>query len=223
VDPLDLTVGLIGGTGPEGRALALRWAKAGARVTIGSRSLERAKLAADQLNRMLAGTRVSFAENKEVASSSDFIILTVPFEHAASTIESLRESFKPGAILIDATVPVAFQRGRARYIELPEGSASEHLSARLGDSVQLVAAFKTLPAQLLLETDAPIDCDDFIASDHEQAKSIVIESASRIHGLRPLDAGPLQSARIIERMTVLAININRRYRIKTARFKIVGL
>lgn len=217
-----MKVGLIGGTGPEGRALALRLAKAGARVTIGSRSLERAKLAADQLNSILAETRVSFAENR-AAASSDFIILTVPFEHAASTIESLRESFNPQAILIDATVPVAFQKGRAFYIEPPEGSASEHLSARLGDSAQLVAAFKTIPAHLLLEPDAPIDCDDFIASDSEPAKSKVIELVSSIRGLRPIDAGGLQSARIIERMTVLAININRRYKIKAARFKVIGL
>jgi NADPH-dependent F420 reductase len=126
-------------------------------------------------------------------------------------------------VLIDITVPVSFEKGRARYIELPEGSASEHLRARLPESLPLVAAFKTEPAHLLAEIHEPLDCDTFVASDSKEAKARAIEAISFIEGLRPLDAGLLESARTIERMTVLAIGINRRNKIKTARYRVIGL
>jgi NADPH-dependent F420 reductase len=219
----ELNVGLIGGTGPEGRGLALRWAMAGAKVTIGSRSAERAKQIADELNQVLTGNRIGYAANQEAVAGADLVLLTVPFEHAATTIGSLQGAFRDDSILIDTTVPVSFEKGRARYVEPAEGSASEHLRARLKGSVQLVAAFKTVPAHTLADPSQLLDCDDFVASDSEQAKSRVIEAMRFIRDLRPIDAGSLESARVIERMTVLAIGINRRYKIKTACFRVVGL
>jgi NADPH-dependent F420 reductase len=218
-----LKVGLIGGTGPEGRGLALRWAMAGAQIIIGSRSAERAKQTAEELNRMLGTDHIGHGANQEAVAAADLILLTVPFEHAAPTIESLQEVFRDGSILIDATVPVSFEKGRARYLEPAEGSASEHLRARLKESVQLVAAFKTVPAHTLADPSQPLDCDDFVASDSEEAKLRVIEAMRFIRSLRPIDAGALESARAIERMTVLAISINRRYKIKTACFRVIGL
>jgi NADPH-dependent F420 reductase len=222
----ELSVGLIGGTGEEGRGLALRWAAAGARVSIGSRTLERAKTAADELNQML-GSRapqiVGFGENRDVISQSDFALLTVPFAHAASTLEAHRLDFREGSVLVDITVPVSFEQGRVRYVELPEGSASEHLKAKLPETIPLVAAFKTEPAHLLAELDEPLDCDSFVAGDSKEAKGRVMEAIGFISGLRAVDAGTLYSARTLERMTVLAIGINRRNKIKTARYRIVGL
>ena len=225
----ELSIGLIGGTGEEGRGLALRWAVAGARVSIGSRTLERAKTSADELNQLLearAGKpspRISFGENREVIARSDLALLTVPFAHAASTLEAHRQDFRDGSILIDITVPVSFEQGRVRYVELPEGSASEHLKARLPENIALVAAFKTEPAHLLAEIDEPLDCDSFVASDSKEAKTRVMEAIGFIEGLRAVDAGTLYSARTLERMTVLAIGINRRHKIKTARYRIIGL
>lgn len=225
----ELSVGLIGGTGEEGRGLALRWAIAGARVSIGSRTLERANSAADELNQLLdanAGTwfqRIGFGENREVIAGSDLALLTVPFAHAASTLEAHREDFRDGSILIDITVPVSFEQGRVRYVELPEGSASEHLKARLPEKIPLVAAFKTEPAHLLAEIDERLECDSFVASDSKEAKTRVMEAIGFIEGLRAVDAGTLYSARTLERMTVLAIGINRRSKIKTARYRVVGL
>jgi NADPH-dependent F420 reductase len=125
--------------------------------------------------------------------------------------------------VIDITVPVSFEQGRVRYVELPEGSASEHLKARLPETIPLVAAFKTEPAHLLAEIDEPLDCDSFVSSDSKDAKARVIEALGFIKGLRPVDAGTLYSARTLERMTVLAIGINRRYKIKTARYRVIGL
>lgn len=222
----ELSVGLIGGTGEEGRGLALRWAIAGARVSIGSRTLERAKTVADDLNQLLdsrAGRPIGYGENRDVIAGSELALLTVPFAHAASTLEAHRQDFRDGSILIDITVPVSFEQGRVRYVELPEGSASEHLKARLPENIPLVAAFKTEPAHLLAEIDEPLDCDSFVASDSKEAKARVMEAIGFIVGLRAVDAGTLYSARTLERMTVLAIGINRRHKIKTARYRVVGL
>jgi len=225
----ELSVGLIGGTGEEGRGLALRWAIAGARVSIGSRTLDRARSTADELNELLeprtgkSSQRIGFGENRDVIAESELALLTVPFAHAASTLETHRQDFRDGSILIDITVPVSFEQGRVRYIELPEGSASEHLKARLPENIPLVAAFKTEPAHLLAEIDEPLDCDSLVASDSKEASARVMEAIGFIEGLRAINAGTLYSARTLERMTVLAIGINRRYKIKTARYRIVGL
>lgn len=218
----ELRVGLIGGTGEEGRGLALRWAMAGAQVTIGSRSADRAREAADELNNLLGKPAISAADNRQAISDSEFVLLTVPFDYAASTLESHIGDFRAGSILIDITVPVTFEKG-ARYVELPEGSASEHLKARLPESIPLVAAFKTEPAHMLVDPEAILDCDTFIASDSKEAKARVIEATRFIEGLRPVDAGILTSARTLERMTVLLIGINRRYKVRTGRFRLLGL
>lgn len=225
----ELNVGLMGGTGEEGRGLALRWALAGALVSVGSRTIERAKSTADELNELLGARgestfqRINYGENRDVIARSQFVLLTVPFAHAASTLEAHREDFRESSILIDITVPVSFEQGRVRYVELPEGSASEHLKAQLPENIPLVAAFKTEPAHLLAEIDEPLDCDSFVASDSKEAKARVIEAIGFIRGLRAVDAGTLYSARTLERMTVLAIGINRRYKIKTARYRVIGL
>ena len=224
----ELSVGLIGGTGEEGRGLALRWAIAGARVAIGSRAIDRAKTTADELNEQLSKRQdlkqpIGHGENKGIIARSKLVLLTVPFGHATSTLEAHRHDFQDGTILIDITVPVSFEQGRVRYVELPEGSASEHLKARLPDNIPLVAAFKTEPAHLLAEIDGPLECDSFVASDSKDAKALVIEAVGFIQGLRAVDAGTLYSARTLERMTVLAIGINRRHKIKTARYRIIGL
>ncbi len=225
----ELKVGLIGGTGEEGRGLALRWAMAGALVSVGSRTIERAKSTADELNELL-GVRgestfqqINYGENRDVIAGSQFVLLTVPFAHAASTLVAHREDFLESSILIDITVPVSFEQGRVRYVELPEGSASEHLKTRLPENIPLVAAFKTDPAHLLAEIGESLDCDSFVASDSKEAKARVIEAIGFIKGLRAVDAGTLYSARTLERMTVLAIGINRRHKIKTARYRVIGL
>jgi NADPH-dependent F420 reductase len=219
----DLRVGLIGGTGEEGRGLALRWALAGARVVVGSRAIEKAKATAQELNAAIGGERILGDTNQAAIAGSEFVLLTVPFAHAASILEGHRQDFREGAILIDITVPASFEHGRVRYIELPEGSASEHLQTLLSEKIPVVAAFKTEPAHLLAEVHEALDCDSFVASDSKEAKTRVIDAIKFIKGLRPVDAGTLYSARALERMTVLAIGINRRYKIKTARYRVIGL
>ena len=223
MDIKKLKVGFLGGTGPEGRGLALRWARAGAQVIIGSRGIDRARATADELNQILGSEQVTGAENSDAVARSEFVILTVPFEHAASTLETYAHSFAAGTVLIDTTVPVVFEKGRPRYLDLPEGSGSEHLRARLDPAIELVAAFKTIPAHLLSEIDERLDCDDLIAGGTPPVRSQVIEALAFLDGLRPIDAGDLESARVIERMTLLAITLNRRHKVKTARYRIVGV
>ena len=219
----ELRVGLIGGTGEEGRGLALRWALAGAQVTIGSRAIEKAEATARELNAIIGGEQIQFATNQDAIAGSEFVLLTVPFAHAAATLQAHRADFREGAILIDITVPVSFEQGRVRYAELAQGSASEHLQTLLPENVPLVAAFKTEPAHLLVEAHEALDCDSFVASDSKEAKTRVMDAIKFIEGLRPIDAGTLYSARALERMTVLAIGINRRYKVKTARYRVIGL
>jgi NADPH-dependent F420 reductase len=217
-----LNVGLLGGTGEEGRGLALRWARAGARVVIGSRAADRARETAEQLNKILGSGDIGHGDNRR-AAQSDFVLLSVPFQHAVSTLGGVQDEIRPGSIVIDATVPVSFEKGKAMYAETPEGSASAHLRARLRADIPLVGAFKTIPAHSMEALAEGLDCDDFVIGDDREARTRVIEAMRSISGLRPVDAGGLDSAGTIERMTVLAIGINRRYKIKTARFHVIGL
>ncbi len=200
----------------------MRWARAGARVVIGSRAAERARETAEQLNAILGSNLIGHGDNRR-AAQSDFVLLSVPFQHAAPTLDGVQQEIRAGAILIDATVPVSFEKGRASYAEPPEGSASEHLRVRLRGDIPLAGAFKTIPAHSMEALDEDLNCDDFVIGDTAEARARVIEAMRSISGLRPVDAGGLESARTIERMTVLAIGINRRYKIKTARFSVVGL
>ncbi|HMG33650.1 MAG TPA: NADPH-dependent F420 reductase [Blastocatellia bacterium] len=218
-----MNIGIIGGTGDEGRGLAVRWAMAGGRVILGSRTMERAADAANSVNNLLGEQRVTPALNRDAVRGSNLVLLTVPFDHAAATLESLREDFQEGAVLIDITVPVSFEKGRASYVEPPEGSASEHLQKLLPDGISLVAAFKTEPAHLMLDPAAELNCDTFVSSDSKEAREQVIRAIQSINGLRPVDAGPLFNCRVIERMTVLMIGLNRRYKVRSGRFKVLGL
>lgn len=226
MDIKGVKIGIVGGTGEEGRGLALRFARTGARVVIGSRTVEKAREAAAEVNQLPgidSSGAIGYASNPEAVADADFVLLTVPFAHAAATLAAVAADLRPGAIVIDITVPVSFEQGRARYVEMPEGSGSEHLQAALPTSTPLVAALKTEPAHLLADAGAALDCDTFVAGDDKEAKARVIELIRHIGGLRPVDAGTLYSARCLERMTVMLIGINRRNKSKTGRFRVLGV
>jgi hypothetical protein len=217
------TLGFLGGTGIEGKGLALRFARAGANIIIGSRSRERAEATAQQYNDIAGQPVVQGMANKEMLAAAQIVFLTVPADQVDSAVDSSRGDFAPGLILVDVTVPVRFQEGRAEYLEREEGSNAERIAARVPDHVSVVGAFKTLPAHVLAELDTPLQCDMFVCGDSREAREKIIEVARLIPTLRPLDAGPLSAARTLERMTVLAIHLNRRYKKKSARYSVVGL
>ena len=219
----DLSLGVIGGTGHEGRGLALRFALTGATVTIGSRDDARAVEMAARLREQHPSAALEGATNEDAIARSDIVILAVPFAYAGQTLDAHREAFRPGALLVDVTVPVVFEGGAARFVEPPEGSAAEHVRTRLPESIPLACAFKTLPARLLEHVEMPLDCDEFVCGDSSASRDRAMALLRRLPGLRPVDAGPLESARVLERMTLLAITLNKRYKRHHARFQVLGI
>ena len=212
--------GIIGGTGHEGRGIAVRLASAGAPVLVGSRQIARAQETVAALG---ASLPLEAATNEQIAGACDVIFLAVPFSGVAELLEAFRTRFRPGALVIDLTVPLVFDRGVPAIADVAEGSATEFIRARLPAEVRLAAAFKTIPASALATIETPLDCDEFVCGDTPEVSAAAIDLLSRIPSLRLLDAGGLQSARLIERMTALAIILNKRYKVRGARFKVIGI
>jgi len=222
--PHDETIALLGGTGKEGQGLALRFAAAGFRVVIGSREASKARKAAVALLDRLPGTLISGGENSAIVPEADLVFLCVPFERAGELLDTCRPHWREGCIVVDTTVPLRFESGSVALIELAEPSGSQHLAARLPPGVPLVAAFKTISAYTLADLEARLDCDLMVCGDDPGARSSVIGAASALgSGLRVLDGGPLRHARALEAMCALAIGLNRRYKTKSARFRVVGV
>src|SRR5690349_16416821 len=155
------TIGIVGGTGREGRGLALRFALAGAAVTIGSREEGRASETAARLCRAHPAAQIRGASNRQAICSSEVVVLATPFAHVDTVIAAGIDAFTPGTLLIDVTVPVVFDGGAPRLIPLDEGSAAEHIRALVPEHVAVAAALKTQPAALLEETAVDLACDDF--------------------------------------------------------------
>ena len=206
------SITILGGTGQQGRGLAQRFAAAGINVTVGSRDPQRARdtVASWGHHREL----VEVADNIAAVAQSDVTVLAIPFSSVDAILAELHDHFKNGSIVIDVTVPVTFTGGKMAMLEVAEGSATEHIRARLPGHVQLAAAFKTVPAHLLGSSGESLDCE---------ARARVIALIQKLPGLRPVDVGPLARARFIEHLTALAIAINRRHKIHDARFHVVGL
>jgi NADPH-dependent F420 reductase len=218
-----LQLGVIGGTGAEGRGLALRFATAGAAVTLGSRDPARARDAAARLRAQHPQTQIEGASHTDILAQVDTVILAIPFLQAGSWVEAHGRAFRPGALLVDVTVPVVFEGGQPRFVEPAERSAAEHVRARLSEHVALACAFKTLPARMLQHVDVALDCDEFICGDSPESRQRVAALVGRLPGLRPIDAGPLEAARTLERMSLLAITLNKRYKRFDARFRVLGV
>ena len=215
------TVAVLGGTGHQGRGIALRLARAGRRVIVGSRDAARA---ATMVSEWPATSGTITADTYGGAAAAAAIaVLAVPFDAIDLLLEGVRSSLQPGTLVIDVTVPIAFGSGGATMVAVAEGSATEHIKARLPDGVRLAGAFKTLPAHLLNELDRPVECDEFICGDSAEARADASSVAAAIEGLRPVDVGPLSRARSIEHLTLLAIAINRRHKLRDARYRVAGL
>lgn len=218
-----MQLGIIGGTGPEGRGLAARLSAAALPTLVGSREPDRARETVRAIQRGDKTLPLEGVANAEAVKRSDLLFLAVPFAHAAAIVEMHQHQFRPATVLVDLTVPLTFAGGVPVLVELPEGSAAEFVRGRLPPEVRLAAALKTIPASELGRVEVPLECDDFVCGDSPEARAATIDVLKRIPGLRPIDIGGLDAARTIERMAVLAIGINKRYHIRAARFRIVGL
>ena len=217
-------IAIIGGTGPAGTGLALRWARAGETIIIGSRDAQRAQQAAATIQQRIGQqAQISGMENAAACAAADILMLTVPFEGQAVLLKQLKPSITEGSILIDATVPLAASLGgrASRTLGVWQGSAAQQTAELVPKDVSVVAAFHNLSADLL-NGDAPLDCDVIVCSDDPDASQLTRELAAKIPGVRALDGGKLENARIVEQITALLIGMNIRHK-GHAGIRITGL
>jgi 8-hydroxy-5-deazaflavin:NADPH oxidoreductase len=207
-------IAIIGGTGPAGAGLALRWARAGETVIIGSRDQSRAEHTA-QVIRQRVGTNaeVSGMENSDACAACDLLVLTVPFEGQAALLKQLKPSFRPGSILIDATVPLAASIGgrASRTLGVWQGSAAQQTAELVPKGVSVAAAFHNVSADVL-NGDDDIDCDVIVCSDDPNAMQVAMELAAKIPRVRAIDGGKLENVRIVEQITALLVGLNIRHK-----------
>jgi NADPH-dependent F420 reductase len=213
-------IGFLGGTGPEGRGLALRFALAGESVIIGSRERERADQAADSIAGHAAEGAIRGGLNLDAATQGDIVFVAVPYAGHRATLDSLSDALR-GKIVVDVVAPLEFKKGRASAIRVAEGSAALEAQAVLGDST-VVGAFQNISAEDLLVPDRAIDSDVIVCADDADARKRVIGLANVIDGARGVDGGGLENARYVEDFTAMLLNINRIYRAHST-IKIVGI
>ena len=218
-------IAILGGTGPEGTGLANRLARAGEHIVIGSRDTQRAQETAKRLREQMDGSaQIEGSDNASAAVQCEIAVLTVPFSGQAALLKQLRGVWKPGTIVIDTTVPLAAAVGGAatRMLGVWQGSAAEAAAELLPQGVSVAAAFHNLSAELLAG-DAAVECDVLVCSDDEKAKQMATELAGKIPGVRALNGGKLENARIVESTTALLIGLNIRYKVHTAGVRFTGL
>ncbi|GAA4639985.1 NADPH-dependent F420 reductase [Actinoallomurus vinaceus] len=207
-DVSGLSIGILGGTGDQGKGLARRFALAGHEVIIGSRSAERAQQAADSLGE---GATARGAENAAVAREADVVIVAVPWDGHKATLESLRDELA-GKIVIDCVNPLGFDKQGAYALPVEEGSAAQQAAAVLPDST-VVAAFHHVSAVVLLDPEIDqVDLDVLVLGDDREATNTVQALAARVKGMRGVYGGRLRNAHQIEALTANLISINRRYK-----------
>jgi NADPH-dependent F420 reductase len=215
---------IIGGTGALGYGLALRWARAGHAVVIGSRSAERAAETARKLSDLAPDAEIEGLPNELAAKQGSIVFLTVPFRAQSENLNNLRETLEPGQLLVDCTVPLAAAvSGKAtRSLGVWQGSAAQQAQEMVPDGVTVVAALHTVNAPALADTGAELAEDVLLCGDRKADKARVARLVEAIPGLRAVNAGPLEMARIVEQLTPLMISINARYKTH-AGIRIAGL
>lgn len=212
-------IAIIGGTGKEGSGLAVRWARAGYEVIIGSRQAEKGERVAAELSHR-AGRPIRGTDNVTAAREGDVVVVTVPYSAHKDILAQIREAVE-GKVVIDVTVPLNPKNVTVVYIP-PGGSATQEAQAFLGPNVRVVAAFQNIAAAHLADPDHPIDCDVLVCGDDPEAKQVAIRLAEAA-GMRALDAGPLANAVVVEGLTPVLIGINKRYKARGAGIRITGL
>jgi NADPH-dependent F420 reductase len=214
-----VTIAILGGTGKEGAGLALRWAKLGHSIIIGSRDAERAKAKAAELRESASTLTIIGHTNAEAAALAELVVIALPANGLTTTLPELREACR-GKVVVSTVVPLTF--GGPRLFTPPSiGSSAEEVAALLTDA-RVVAAFHHIAAHELADADHPIDCDLLICGQDAAAKETVTQ-LGRSMGLRVLDVGPLTNAGPLEGITAVLATINRRYKLKNSGIKITGL
>jgi 8-hydroxy-5-deazaflavin:NADPH oxidoreductase len=217
-------IAIIGATGALGFGLALRWGRAGVPVVFGSRDAGRAAEAVERARAALPDADFEGYENAEAATKADVVLLAVPFRNQSENLTNLKGVLAPHQLLVDATVPLAAAvSGRAtRMLGVWQGSAAQQAQEMVPDGVRVVSALHTVSATTCADLDHALDEDVLVCGDQREDKERVIALIERIEGLRGVDAGRLEMARITESLTALLISINARNKVH-AGIKITGL
>jgi hypothetical protein len=215
---------IVGGTGALGFGLAVRLGSAGVPVVIGSRDQGRAQEAATRASTEIPGGSFTGLQNESAVREAHTVILSVPFRNQVENLANLHKALTDGQLLIDATVPLAAAFGgkATRSLGVWQGSAAQQASELLPDGVGVVSAFHTVSAALLADLGHRLDEDVLLCGDNREDKARAAELVERIEGLRAVDCGPLEMARIVEQLTPLIISINVRNKVR-AGIKITGL
>lgn len=206
-------IAVLGGTGPAGMGLGLRWARSGEKIIIGSRDASRAQAVADKIKARVPGADITGAENSSACAQTNLLMLTIPFDGQAALLKQLKPAIQADSILIDATVPLAASiGGRAtRTLGVWQGSAAQQTAELVPQGVSVVAAFQNVSAELLNGDDL-IECDIVVCSDDPKATRVAMELAVKIPGVRAIDGGKLENARIVEQITALLVGMNIRHK-----------
>ena len=202
----------LGGTGPEGKGLALRLAMAGESVIIGSRDAGRAQEAADELLSLAPGANIAGAVNSEAASQCDVVFLTMPYNGMSPTIAGVGDALD-GKTLVTVIAPMRFERGVGAIAEDVDAGSAAQEAQIVAPNSRVVAAFQNVSAEELLKPGVTLDEDVVICGDDAIAKTTVVGLTRKIPNLRPVDAGALYNARYVEQITPLLVNINRIHRV----------
>jgi NADPH-dependent F420 reductase len=215
------TLAIVGGTGPEGTGLGMRWAKAGYRVIIGSRSGEKAEAHASLLNARLGEAGLIHGmENSEAVRQADLVVLTVPYAGHRQTLDAIAPTLK-GKILLDVTVPL--DPSDVTRVRMPRaGSAAQEAREILGSEVRVVSAFHNVAQAHLEDPDIPLACDVLVCGDDGAAKTQVMELVEAA-GARGWDAGPLDNSAVPEGLTSVLIGINKRFKVRSSGIQVVGV
>jgi 8-hydroxy-5-deazaflavin:NADPH oxidoreductase len=218
--PILMTLAVLGGTGKEGKGLAYRWAKAGYRVLIGSRTAERAQVTAVELTNLLGGeATIEGIANLAAAQRADIVALAVPYAAHRETLEAVKEALK-GKILIDVTVPLV--PPKVARVQMPAaGSAAQEAHEILGGEVQVTSAFQNISHEQLMR-DGPVECDVLVTGTSKEARAETLKLVAAA-GLTGWDAGPIENSVVVEGMTSVLIGINRQYGSKSAGIRILGV
>ncbi len=218
--PILMTIAVLGGTGKEGKGLAYRWAKAGYRVLIGSRTAEKAQATAAELTNLLGGeATIEGIANLAAAQLADIVALAVPYTAHRETLEAVKEALK-GKILIDVTVPLV--PPKVTRVQMPAaGSAAQEAHEILGGEVQVTSAFQNISHEHLMQ-DGPVECDVLVTGTSKEARAETLKLVAAT-GLTGWDAGPIENSVVVEGMTSVLIGINRQYGSKSAGIRIIGV
>ncbi len=214
-------VGILGGTGPLGRGLALRFAEAGHGVVVGSRSEDKARAVVDELlPSVRGGGEIAPGVNADAVATAEIVVVAVPYAAQARTLDGLSGA-AGDKLVVNVVNPLGFDDEGPYVLGIEAGSASEECQ-RIWPRSRVVSAFKSVPARRLAAVDEPVGCDTFVAGDDEDAVDRVVEVASSFPGMRGVACGPLRNSRLLETLTPLLISVNRRHGAHAA-LRVVGL